>query len=217
MPAAGMLLALACGVKPIAFILAAFWFIARPRLAWVGPFILTCLLLGSVLLIQDGYVGFFKTLRTYTQEWEANGSFFHLVRTQMKPRWPLGELFVQPWEAARIWGGQIMALLAISLIWRRTDWLTAFYWLVLTALLVSPIVYPWYLLWLLAIVPLVPNGRGLTGLIFAATSVLCYRLWHTDWIMPWPIFFAEYVPVYAALIYEVKTRMTKPEFRIKSE
>jgi hypothetical protein len=205
LPAAGVLLALACGVKPIAFIAAAYWLIARPTSRWVVPFIVTLLLLGSVFLYQDGYIGFLQTLRTYTQQWEANGSFFHVIRTQMKPVWTWGfQLFIEPWDFARMVGATIVAIVAIMLIRKQAHWTTALYWLVLIGLLVAPVVYPWYLLWLLAIVPILNPRWGLTGLVFAATVTFNYRLWHVEhWVLPWSYLALEYLPVYAALAIEL--------------
>ncbi len=210
LPAAGVLLALACGVKPLAILPAAFWFIVRPSARWVVPFIVTALLLASVLLYQDGYIGFFETLRTYTQQWEANGSFFHIIRTQLPPIWPLGKVFIEPWEYARMLGAIIVCTLAIGLVWKRAYWTTGVYWLVLASLLVAPVVYPWYLLWLLIIIPILSPRWGLTGLIFAATVTINYRLWHTsNWVLPWSWLAMEYVPVYLAMIVEIFFMRTK--------
>ena len=216
-PAAGVLLALACGVKPLAIFAAAFWFIARPSKRWVGPFVLTGLLLASVFLYQDGYVGFLQTLRTYTQTWEANGSLFHVIRTQLQPVWIHGwwmpaEWFFVPWDFARMVGATIVAGVAIALVRKRAHWTTAYYWLVLVSLLVAPVVYPWYLLWLLVIVPILNPRWGLTGLVFAATVTFNYRLWHeTQWVMPWSFLAAEYLPVYAAMIVEVGLSMNQKQ------
>ncbi len=206
-PASGFLLALACGVKPLAIIPAAYWFIAKPSARWVVPFILTILALLSVFLYQDGYIGFLQTLRTYTQTWEANGSFFHFIRTQFNPIWTTRygiELFIEPWEYARMLGAIIVCALAIGLTWKRARWTTAFYWLVLTSLLVAPVVYPWYLLWVLVIIPILNPRWGLTGLVFAATVTFNYRLWHEpQWVLPWGWLTIEYLPVYLTLIFEV--------------
>lgn len=207
----GVLLALACGVKPLAMIPVAFYFIAKPDRRWIIPFVVTLLALSSFFFYQDGYIGFLQTLKTYTQKWEANGSFFHIIRTQCPPLWPLGELFIEPWEYARMIGAIIICSLAIGLIWKRAHWTTSVYWLVLVSLLVAPVVYPWYLLWLLVIIPIISPRWGLTGLIFAATVTINYRLWHTpDWVLPWSWLAMEYVPVYLALGVEIFIMRPKP-------
>lgn len=201
---AGVLLALACGVKPLAILPAAFWFIARPSARWVVPFVITALLLGSVLLYQDGYVGFFETLRTYTQTWEANGSFFHVIRSYPSAIYEINGLYIEPWELARMLGAIIVCGVSIGLIRKRAHWTTAFYWIVLTILLVAPVVYPWYLLWLMVIIPLLNPRWGLAGLVFAATVTFNYRLWHEpEWVLPWSWLAAEYIPVYVALVVEL--------------
>jgi hypothetical protein len=200
---AGVFLAFAAGVKPIAGIVAIFWFITRPRIAWIVPFIVSGLLLGTLLLYQDGYVGFLKTLRTYTNEWEANGSIFQLIRTQMKPIWTPGfELFIEPWEFGRMLAAVGSTAVVIGCIRRRARWVSAYYAVCLAGLLLGPIVYPWYLLWPLAAVPLLPRG-GLTLLVFAGTCSISYALWHQSiWRLPAWMTLLEYVPVYLALFAE---------------
>ncbi len=204
LPAAGVLLALACGVKPLAILPAAFWFIARPSARWVVPFIATALLLGSVLLYQDGYVGFLETLRTYTQTWEANGSFYHVVRSYNHAIWQIPGMWIEPTALARAIGAIIVCGVSIGLVRKRAHWTTALYWIVLTILLVAPVVYPWYLLWMMVVIPLLSPRWGLTGLVFAATVTFNYRLWHEpQWVLPWSWLAAEYIPVYAALVVEL--------------
>ena len=203
LPAAGVLLALAVGVKPIAGIVAAFWFIARPRRAWLLPFVVTLGAVFSPLLYQRGYAGFLKTLRAYTQTWEANGSLYELIRTQVKPIWTGGfELFIDAPDLGRMVAAVGSAAVAIACVRQRVGWESAYYAICLAGLLLGPIVYPWYLLWPLAVVPLLPRG-GLTLLVFAATSGVSYGLWHTpDWKLPAGLSLLEYVPVYVALLIE---------------
>jgi len=215
-PLAGVFLALACGVKPIALVIAPFWFIARSSFKWVIPFCITGLLLGSMLLYQNGYIGFLATLKIYTQQWEANGSVFHLIRTFAPPVWIHGrwipiELFIEPQQLGRMLAGVVVGAVAIGLVIGRAHWTTACYWIVLTSLLMAPVVYPWYLLWLLVIVPFTTR-YGLTAMIFSATVVLNYHLWRTpDWVMPWPWLALEYAPVYAALVYELLSIRSQPK------
>ncbi|HEY0007720.1 MAG TPA: hypothetical protein VGB55_03265, partial [Tepidisphaeraceae bacterium] len=198
---AGVLLGLAVGVKPLAILVAPFWLIRYGGRGWLGPLIVTLLLLASVFLFQNGYAGFGETLANYTQKWEANGSLFHVLRTQVTAYWKGGYNF-GPQEIARGVGVTVVAMMALVLVNVRARWESALYTLLTLGLLVAPVVYPWYLLWPLAIVPLLARG-GLTILVFASTSTLSYHLWRTpDWIMPWPWLAAEYGPVYAALLWE---------------
>ncbi|HEX8341879.1 MAG TPA: hypothetical protein VF624_13310 [Tepidisphaeraceae bacterium] len=203
LPAAGVLLALAVGVKPIAGIVAAFWFIARPRAAWVVPMLVTLALVMSPLLYQQGYVGFLETLRSYTRTWEANGSIYELILTQVKPVWTWGfELFIDTSELGRMVAAIGSAAVGIACVRRRATWESAYYALCLAGLLLGPIAYPWYLLWPLAVVPLLPRG-GLTLLVFSTTVGISYALWHTpDWKLPAWMSLLEYLPVYLALLIE---------------
>jgi hypothetical protein len=72
-------------------------------------------------------------------------------------------------------------------------------------LLFAPVVYPWYLLWPIAFVPLLRGPQGLAGLVWAATAGLSYSLWRdAGWI--WSVrpgwLVAEYLPVLVVLAVE---------------
>jgi hypothetical protein len=204
--ASGLCLALACGVKPLAIVLAPFWFIARPNYSWVTAFCITGLLLSTLIFYQHGYVGLLETLRLYTQTWEANASIYHVISTQfsgLHVTWTPVTLFFEPAQLGRIVAAVVGCGVALAAVIGRWHWTTAYYFIVLTSLLLAPVVYGWYLLWLLVIVPFTPR-LGLTALVFCGTIVLNYHLWRTPgWVMPWSWLAMEYVPVYGALIYEV--------------
>jgi hypothetical protein len=99
----------------------------------------------------------------------------------------------------------------ILLAWLlRADLIQAGYWIFLVALLFAPVVYPWYLLWVLCFVPFLRGCQGLTGLIWSATVGISYLLWRTsDWILPTRWLLAEYLPVYLALLLEISWLVSK--------
>ena len=77
-------------------------------------------------------------------------------------------------------------------------------------LICAPVVYPWYLLWILCFVPLLRGAQGLTGLVWSGTVALCYVLWRTsDWRMPPDALRWEYYPVAVMLGIEFLGICTK--------
>jgi hypothetical protein len=205
--AAGML-ALAVGIKPIAIVLAP-WFLretADRRAAWqtLGLFASVLLLTWAPPLIyQQGYRGFFDSLHQYATRWEFNGSFYELVKYLFGGSgegWPMEHAK----RAARSIAPVILALTGAALWVSRASFVQAGYWLCLISLLVAPVVYPWYLLWMLCFVPLVRAPMGWTGLTFAATVGVSYVVWHEPtWRVPAWAMLAQYAPVYAVLAIEL--------------
>jgi hypothetical protein len=80
------------------------------------------------------------------------------------------------------------------------------YWLFMVLLLCAPVVYPWYLIWILAFVPLLRGPQGFAGLVWAATAAMSYTLWRdATWI--WSVhpawLTAQYLPVLCVIAIEV--------------
>ena len=98
-----------------------------------------------------------------------------------------------------------VTVLSALLLWKtRATFIEAGYWLFLIGLLFSPVVYPWYLLWMLCFIPLLRGGHGWTGLIWCATIGVSYAVWHQpQWRLPASLALIEYVPVFVMLAIEL--------------
>lgn len=215
LPLAAVALAVAAGVKPhvaaVAPVLVAWAWQAtagHPR-RWRRPaavaaaFAVTLLAIYAPLLLSpENWRGWRQTVDVYAMSWEANGSIYELIC------WPFrdgdGRALADAKIAARVVGG-VGALLALYLAIRnRLPPADAAYWLTLVPLLLAPVVYPWYLIWGLAMVPLMRRSGGWTLITWAATSGLSYQLWNEPaWRLPGTWAFAQYAPVYAALAWEL--------------
>ena len=101
-------------------------------------------------------------------------------------------------------------------IWFRTKFQTwsadAFAWPMAASLLCAPVVYPWYLLWLL---PFVRSVSTLPIIIWTVSIIPTYIVWHLralgrPWVLPGWIMLLEYgsVAVTAAIIW--LRRLTRP-------
>ena len=202
-------LALASGVKPFALLLLPF--LCRDIRGLRGmPF--THLAIGLFVIViavvylpiwaqPEALAGWLKTGQNYSNAWEANGSVYEWIKGPFQGG--DGHAMENAKQMARV-VALAGLLLAMLLAWQARATVTeAGYWLFLVLLLTSPVVYPWYLLWVLAMIPLARPPQGLAGLVWAGTVVVCHALWHQpDWVLPPRLVLAEYLPVFAALLME---------------
>ena len=170
---------------------------------WLAvAFVAFLALVYSPMLYQQGYKGWFKTARIYANSWEANGSIYDLIKASADEN--DGVSVQRAKDRARRWRASRSSSRCSSRGSAARTCATAGYWVFLVALLFSPVVYPWYLLWVLCFVPLLGGWQGMTALVWAATVGVSYLLWRTsDWVLPTRWLLVEYVPVYAALAFEL--------------
>ena len=148
----GGLCATAVMVKYIAIVPLIF-LVARYRQTFVRgkasvtgtSFLLVCCALNYPFLdFKSPGFAVFDSLGTYLTHWRFNDSLFHLI----------GGLFLVNWKDSASFTfikyvlGAIWGLCTISLIRRHADWFTGTIASVLLLLLLSPVVHPWYGLWL---------------------------------------------------------------------
>lgn len=113
----------------------------------------------------------------------------------------------------RVVAPQVVAVLAVlaglfTAMWMRrksAEWsLDAFAWPMAASLLCAPVVYPWYLLWLL---PFVRSTSTVPIMVWTLSIIPTYYVWHLravgrPWLVPDWIMFVEYgsVAIAAAII-----------------
>lgn len=194
--AAGVLLALAVGVKPIVAPLALTlaWKHRREPVAVLAAGCACVAMLAALYLpfalMEGGLWGMLETSRTFVDKWAFNASAHAALQ------WATGEK-----AYADVMCG--LALLGV-LLWvalARLDVVQAAIAYLLAALLLSSTAHPWYLLWALALTPLRP-AFALSPIvwIWSVTIGLGYTAIGTSDFKPptWAVW-VEYVPVYAAL------------------
>jgi Glycosyl transferase family 2 len=154
-----------------------------------------------VVTVVVGYLPFLGagneltgSLRTYGFDWSFNGP----------PFMALSALFG---DAARarlvlvVLGGLFAVVAAL-----RTDDLARYAFLVIgAAILLSPTVYPWYLVWLVPFLCVSPNRAWI---VFTGLVALSYWVWveydaSGAWMVPNGLLMLEYAPFYGLLLWDV--------------
>jgi hypothetical protein len=136
------------------------------------------------------YVPFFKhgripigSLGTYMQRFRFNDPVFAMLERVAAP-----ELVV----------GLAVLVGFVTAFWLRNKtsaWSSdAFAWPMAATLVCAPVVYPWYLLWLL---PFVRSASTVPLIIWAVSIIPTYYVWHLrtlgrPWLVPWWIMLLEY-------------------------
>ena len=195
---AAIAFALAVAVKflPI-LLLPLYWRRVRMRDALLGAIVFAVLYLP---FLNHGRIPF-GSLGTYFQSFRFNDPVFAALERVAAP--------------------QVVAVLAafvgiVVAIWFRTKFQTwsadAFAWPMAASLLCAPVVYPWYLLWLL---PFVRSVATLPIIIWTVSIIPTYYVWHLralgrPWGLPGWIVLLEYgsVAITAAVI--LLRRITRP-------
>jgi hypothetical protein len=118
-------------------------------------------------------------------------------------------------------GPQVVAGLAVLIgcltsIWMRrrsAEWSSdAFAWPMAASLLCAPVIYPWYLLWVL---PFLRSVSTLPIAIWTVSIIPTYYVWHSralghPWVVPGWIMLLEYGAVAASAMAVVLCRAARP-------
>jgi len=200
---AGALLAMATMVKPFAIVLLPFMLAGSSRaMRCVIGFLVTVLLVGvPIVQFQGGMSGAYATAETVAARWEANGSYYEWYKSQFGTI--DGHFMLKAKADARRNAVAVVCCVAGVMLLAGAPVAAAGYGIFVAMLLVGTTVYPWYLLWPLALAPLARTG-GPTLLVWSGTASICYLLWRSnDWTLTPAQRWAEYAPVYAILVLEL--------------
>ncbi|HET6349108.1 MAG TPA: glycosyltransferase 87 family protein [Candidatus Krumholzibacteria bacterium] len=149
-------------------------------------------------VVVAGYLPFahaggrlFYSLREYSENWRFNGPpFLALSRF-------LGDQMM----VRRLLAGAGIAF-AVAAAFRERDLARYLYLVTACMLLVSPTVYPWYMI---SLMPLLCLFRNRAWIAFSGLVMLSYLVWNTynatgAWMLPSGWLALEYVPFYALLL-----------------
>ncbi len=137
----------------------------------------------------------FSALTTFTEHWYFNGALFNLLL----PLFPDN-------QTNRLWCLAILVVLIVLLCFSQKSFGQKLVLSVLLLLLCSPVAHPWYVGWMIVLLPLAPV---LSGITLAATASLpsltfvSYQL-HGVWKDYPGVLLLEYIPVVLLLVYDLK-------------
>ena len=187
---AAIALGLAVAVKFLPIVLLPlYWKRIRPRDAALAAIVLALL---YVPFLNHGRVPF-GSLGTYMQRFRFNDPVFATLERVAAPQVVAGVAVLAGF------------LTASWLRKRSAEWSSgAFAWPMAASLLCAPVVYPWYMLWLL---PFIRSSSTLPIIIWTLSIIPTYYVWHLralgrPWVVPDWIMVLEYgsVAIAAAII-----------------
>ncbi len=166
------------------------YFVARRH--WKGIALAIVLAAAGYLPFIDAGPRLLDSLLAYGSTWWFNGP----------PFMALAGILDDPGLGRRLLAGAGIAF-AIAAGFRERDLVRCAYLVLGCALLLSPTVYPWYLIW---IVPFLCVFPGRAWIAFTGLVVLSYWVWVVQgqaglWMLPTGVIALEYVPCYALLAW----------------
>jgi alpha-1,6-mannosyltransferase len=193
-----ILLGLSLSIKPTALVLLPVLFFAekewRPRCQIVLiPLCVLALQFAPYFISANP----FETLSTFTKNWTFNGFVFNVLNS-----------YFQNNQQTRLLCSLLLALGILLLSLSKRQLFDKLYFSVLLLLLFSPVVHPWYVGWLAALLPV---ARKWSGMVYVCTlSLTCFTYisfqLHGVWKEEPALWLLEYLPVVILMIIE----MTRP-------
>jgi hypothetical protein len=190
-------------------------------------------LAGSYLPYAGAGSGLFRGLREYGERWQHNDALFTpilrifeaidptaAVKTGIAwlqdlagdPAWiPILYRYAHPVYFARAAAAALLAAAAVAVAVRRIEPVRGTFLMLATALLLSPTVHPWYLLWIVPLLALHPNRAwilltGLVPLSYLDDAPMTGGVPGRPWVR-----WAEYAPFFALLILDaLRSRIRRP-------
>jgi hypothetical protein len=198
---AAIAFALAIAVKFLPIVLVPlYWRRLRIRDALLAVFVV------GLLYVPFLGIGRLPTgsLDAYVQRFRFNDPLFAMLERGLAPQL-VAALAVLIGIATAVW------LRIKSAAWSSD----AFAWPMAVSLLCAPVIYPWYLLWML---PFLRSASTLPIIIWTASIIPTYYVWHLrtlgrPWVVPGWVMLLEYGAVAAATAIIVLRRLTRPALR----
>jgi alpha-1,6-mannosyltransferase len=194
-----LLLGLSALIKPVAFVILPILFFRESGFVNRAK---VALLPVAVLIIPFIPYAFganpLEGLETFSKNWFFNGALFSV----------LFPLFSDN-QKARLWCLAVLLMALMALYLSKKSLSAKMVLAVLFLLLCSPVVHPWYVAWMIVLLPLAPISSGLafagTASLASITSVT-YHL-HGVW-EEYPLVLAlEYVPVVGLLLFDLRRNL----------
>ena len=190
-----ILIGLSICIKPIGLLFIPLLFFAEKSLTERIKIILVPAFICAAMYIPYIFTGSpFQALIKFTENWTFNGIVFDILNS-----------FLHNNQKVRLICGIIYFLIFLVILFSKKDLLEKIYLSIFLLLIFSPVVHPWYVCWLVILLPFVPRWSGIfyVSLVsLTAITDLNYQLSGT-WREYTLVLTLEYVPVLAIFLYEM--------------
>jgi len=148
----------------------------------------------------------FESLITFTSHWMFNGSVFNILYNITDNN-----------QTARLISYALFTLPAIVLFFYKVELIKKVYYIFFLFFLFSPTVHPWYLTWLAVLLPVYFRWSGIlfVALVSIANYVIINYQLKGIWQESALVLSIEYLPIFAALIYEFYKDFSISKFKMK--
>jgi alpha-1,6-mannosyltransferase len=182
-------------IKPLGLILLPLFFLTEKgipaKIKTVFIPLITCLIFYIPFISSST----FDALSNFTVNWSFNGFVFEIIN-----------YFVNNNQSSRIICGILFLIVYSAVLFSSIDYLNKIYLSVFLLLIFSPIVHPWYTVWLAVLLPFIPRWSGIfyTSLVsLTVFTIINYQLYDV-WKNYPLVLILEYVPVVIIFFYELR-------------
>ncbi len=135
----------------------------------------------------------FQALITFTENWTFNGIVFDLL-----------DSFIHNNQATRLICGILLIISYFPVIFSKRDLLTKIYLSFFLLMIFSPVVHPWYISWLIILLPFITRWSGILYASLISLTSFTILNYHLNGLWKeYPLVLAlEYAPVISFFIYE---------------
>jgi hypothetical protein len=168
-----------------------------PRLRWRW-LLLPALVAALYLPFALGGVNPMGSLTVYAAKWRSNDFLFGLLHRDG----PDAELALLH---AKRWAGALVAAVWLALVVLRRPWPSVYAWTIGAALLLSPVVHPWYVAWLLPVALMLPHPAWWAWSALAPLAYLPLPRYLAGgaWVESGAVKAVEYLPVLALCLVQI--------------
>ncbi len=182
-------------IKPLGLILFPIIFLLENGIKAKIKIIIIPLVVCLIIYLPFAFsVNVFEALINYTANWTFNGFAFEILNS-----------FLSDNQKARLICGILFLLVYIPIIFSHKNFLSKIYLTVFLLFIFSPIVHPWYVIWLAVLLPFIPQWSGIlytTLISLTVFTILNYQL-YGQWKSYTLVLVFEYVPVLILFFYEL--------------
>ncbi len=205
--AASIFLGISLSIKPVGLLFIPVFFLFERK--WQNRILIT---LSPLVIFSLQFLPYifhsnpFESLFIFTKNWTFNGSIFHIV-----------DYFVKNNQTSRTICGILLLTALIPIYLSQLEIKAKLFYSVLMLMLFSPVVHPWYIAWLVLLIPIYPALSGISyAVVSSLTSftVLNYVL-KSEWNEYWQVLLAEYLPVFVLAAFEFYSLYKKKKHFVK--